>query len=137
MCGIAGIVWPGKSPIPFVQTALEMQRHRGPDGEGQLVVGDTALVHSRLSILDLKGGQQPMESARFAVVFNGEIYNYLELKMECLWHLLNNKELNASEIFLRSTIFIETITKYKKTKSICIPIKSLLLTKSKESYLNL
>ena len=100
MCGIAGIVWPGKSPIPFVQTALEMQRHRGPDGEGQLVVCDTALVHSRLSILDLKGGQQPMESARFAVVFNGEIYNYLELKKELESKGLRFKTSSDTEVIL-------------------------------------
>lgn len=82
MCGIAGIVWPGKSAQSFIQTALELQRHRGPDGEGSLVFGDTALVHSRLSILDLQGGQQPMESAAYALVFNGEIYNYSELKRD-------------------------------------------------------
>lgn len=82
MCGIAGIVWPEKSPIPFVQKALELQRHRGPDGEGSVVFGDTALVHSRLSILDLEGGQQPMETAAHALVFNGEIYNYSELKRD-------------------------------------------------------
>jgi asparagine synthase (glutamine-hydrolysing) len=82
MCGIAGIVWPGKSAQPFVQLALELQRHRGPEGEGSFVLGHSALVHSRLSILDLQGGQQPMESAAFALVFNGEIYNYSELKRD-------------------------------------------------------
>ena len=74
MCGIAGIVWPEKSLHPFVQKALELQRHRGPDGEGSVVVGNAALAHSRLSILDLEGGQQPMETAAHALVFNGEIY---------------------------------------------------------------
>ena len=82
MCGIAGIVWPGKSAQPFVQMALELQRHRGPDGEGSFVLGHSALVHSRLSILDLEGGRQPMESEGFALVFNGEIYNYPDLKKE-------------------------------------------------------
>lgn len=58
--------------------------HRGPDGEGFYVNGPLALGHRRLSIIDLKTGEQPMfsEDNRLSIVYNGEIYNYLELKKE-------------------------------------------------------
>jgi asparagine synthase (glutamine-hydrolysing) len=56
--------------------------HRGPDGHGQFLDERAALGHRRLSIIDLEGGAQPIanEDGRFQVVFNGEIYNYLELR---------------------------------------------------------
>src|SRR5215212_6731938 len=66
-------------------------RHRGPDGEGQTILplsggAVAALGHRRLSIIDLAGGSQPMAShdGRFTVVFNGEIYNYIEIRNELL-----------------------------------------------------
>lgn len=61
-------------------------RHRGPDGNGVHVDGACGLAHARLSIIDLAGGAQPMLSAqdgeRLAVTFNGEIFNYIELRQE-------------------------------------------------------
>jgi asparagine synthase (glutamine-hydrolysing) len=58
--------------------------HRGPDGEGQYLNGNVALGHRRLSIIDLEGGTQPMgnEDDSIQVVFNGEIYNFVELRAE-------------------------------------------------------
>ena len=60
--------------------------HRGPDGEGSYFGDGVALGHRRLSILDLEGGHQPMfnETGRLVVVFNGEIYNCMELRRELL-----------------------------------------------------
>lgn len=60
--------------------------HRGPDGRGALVDGPIGLGHARLSIIDLEGGAQPMgnEDGRIQVVFNGEIFNYLELRQKLL-----------------------------------------------------
>lgn len=57
-------------------------RHRGPDAMGAVQAGRAALAHTRLSVIDLEGGVQPMESAdgRFVVTFNGEIFNYRELR---------------------------------------------------------
>lgn len=83
MCGIAGIV--GKNPEnKFVLARmLEKQKHRGPDSHGVWSVEEVSLGHNRLSILDLsEAANQPMISncGRFVIVFNGEIYNYLELK---------------------------------------------------------
>ena len=60
--------------------------HRGPDGTGTLVDGAIGLAHARLSIIDLAGGQQPIhnEDRTVQVVFNGEIFNYLELRQELI-----------------------------------------------------
>ena len=59
-------------------------RHRGPDDEGQYFAGSLGLHHLRLSIIDLAGGHQPMHdtSGRLTIVFNGEIYNFIELRAE-------------------------------------------------------
>lgn len=84
MCGIAGIHHP--SPRPVDTAALErMTRslsHRGPDGEGFHFEAGVGLGHRRLSIIDLAGGAQPLcnEDGSVWVTFNGEIFNYLELR---------------------------------------------------------
>lgn len=84
MCGIAGWWSPDGGPID--QTSLvRMTRalaHRGPDAEGYLIKPGIGLGHRRLSIIDPAGGAQPManEDASVHVVFNGEIFNYLELR---------------------------------------------------------
>jgi len=59
-------------------------RHRGPDGEGRLVDGHVGLGHRRLSIIDVDGGAQPIgnEDGSLQIVFNGEIYNFVELRKE-------------------------------------------------------
>lgn len=89
MCGIAGFVWPNHAALPPEATRLGWLAamtgtlaHRGPDGEGLVLEGPAALGHRRLSIIDLAAGSQPMEDAdgRAVVTFNGEIYNYRELK---------------------------------------------------------
>ncbi len=56
--------------------------HRGPDGAGHSVVGRVALVHTRLAIIDLEGGDQPLFAGSAALVANGEVYNYRELRHE-------------------------------------------------------
>lgn len=86
MCGIAGIVHRGAladAPARASRMADSI-RHRGPDDEGYWSDSDIALGFVRLSIIDLKGGYQPManEDERVWVVFNGEIYNHIELRRE-------------------------------------------------------
>lgn len=87
MCGIAGlVVAPGEAPpSPQLGSAMNaMIRHRGPDDEG-IYCDDRALLGMRrLSIIDVAGGHQPMHNAdgSVQVVFNGEIYNYRELRAE-------------------------------------------------------
>lgn len=86
MCGIAGILHRQGPPIQIREIKLmtDSIAHRGPDGEGQWVdqTGMVGLGHRRLSILDLsEQGSQPMHyRSRYSIVFNGEIYNYLELR---------------------------------------------------------
>ena len=87
MCGIAGICQVDASPLTpeagqWVKAMTDRMSHRGPDGEGQWSNGSVCLGHRRLSIIDLSGGGQPMHSAdgQMTVTFNGEIYNYAELK---------------------------------------------------------
>jgi asparagine synthase (glutamine-hydrolysing) len=88
VCGIAGVFnfrSLTHADAAAVQRMGDVVAHRGPDASGVYVDGPTGLAHRRLAILDLSDqGRQPMYSAdgRFAMVFNGEIYNYLELRDE-------------------------------------------------------
>jgi asparagine synthase (glutamine-hydrolysing) len=87
MCGIAGILnlKPGRSPERAALAAMIARlRHRGPDGNGMRVDGPVGLAHARLGIIDLETGQQPIhnEDGTVWVVFNGEIFNYVELRAE-------------------------------------------------------
>jgi asparagine synthase (glutamine-hydrolysing) len=83
MCGIAGLMHASSAPVPDAATLGALSRalgHRGPDGAGHTVVGRIALVHTRLAIIDVAGGDQPLFSGPAALVANGEIYNYRELR---------------------------------------------------------
>jgi asparagine synthase (glutamine-hydrolysing) len=87
MCGIAGIIESDHQPVGTSELSYLAGKltHRGPDDEGIWQKGSVGLAHRRLSIIDLSPlGKQPMISAsgRFVIVFNGEIYNYKELKTE-------------------------------------------------------
>jgi asparagine synthase (glutamine-hydrolysing) len=87
MCGIAGILAleGGLPPRDDELRAMARQlRHRGPDGEGFWRDAGIGLAHTRLSIIDLQGGAQPIgnEDESVQVVFNGEIFNYVELRKE-------------------------------------------------------
>ncbi|MDC1325663.1 asparagine synthase (glutamine-hydrolyzing) [Ulvibacter sp.] len=82
MCGIAGIIGPNATP-EIVSRMLYAQRHRGPDAIGEYCDTDIALGHNRLSIIDLsENANQPFYSQdeNYILVYNGEIYNYLELR---------------------------------------------------------
>ena len=84
MCGIAGIVTKRENKKEIIEAMSKRIEHRGPDGEGYFFDGDVALAHRRLSIIDLSTGNQPMfnEDDTVVTVFNGEIYNYVELRDE-------------------------------------------------------
>ncbi|MGE5329820.1 MAG: asparagine synthase (glutamine-hydrolyzing) [Deltaproteobacteria bacterium] len=87
MCGIAGIINFNYEPvsIKILEKMTRAIAHRGPDGEGFFVDGHIGLGHRRLAIIDLsKMGIQPMFTTdkRYAIVYNGEIYNFRELKKE-------------------------------------------------------
>jgi len=87
MCGITGILHRDGSPASAVvlKRMTDAIRHRGPDGEGQFVDGPAALGHRRLSIIDLSAaGHQPMMTpcGRHVISYNGEVYNFRELRTE-------------------------------------------------------
>jgi asparagine synthase (glutamine-hydrolysing) len=77
MCGIAGVI--GRADVAEAERLIAPLSHRGPDGTRVEAVGEAALAHARLSIIDLEHGWQPLHAAGSTVVGNGEIYNYLEL----------------------------------------------------------
>ena len=84
MCGIAGMVGPG-ADAAVVARMIAAQQHRGPDGEGLWSASGVVLGHRRLKIIDLSdAGRQPMSTrdGRFTIVYNGEVYNFQELRRE-------------------------------------------------------
>ncbi len=87
MCGIAGLIYAERPrPVDPAQVArmCDVLAHRGPDGSGVWAEDGVGLGHRRLSIIDLAGSPQPMHAAdgRAVIVFNGEIYNFRELRRE-------------------------------------------------------
>src|SRR5215216_5629415 len=98
MCGIAGFVESATTTSPYgpaesralIHRMCEVIRHRGPDDEGVFVDDGVALGMRRLSIIDLSTGHQPIhnEDRTVWIVFNGEIYNFAELRieLECFGH---------------------------------------------------
>lgn len=84
MCGIAAAFGKAAEGRAQVKNMLKMIRHRGPDESGVFSLGSSVLGHARLSIIDLKTGRQPItnESGDLAISFNGEVYNFMNLKRE-------------------------------------------------------
>ena len=82
MCGIVGFVGKNKESKKIIESMTNKLIHRGPDDFGYYVDEFCALGHRRLSIIDLNTGKQPISDGKYTIVFNGEIYNYLELKEE-------------------------------------------------------
>ena len=85
MCGIGAILDPaGTSGQHAAERMVEALRHRGPDGEALRRIGPVALAHTRLAIIDVAGGDQPLDSedGRVTAIVNGEIYNHLALRAE-------------------------------------------------------
>lgn len=100
MCGIAGILGEDPDKTILMQQMLDKQSHRGPDAQGMWSDEHISLGHNRLSIVDLsEAANQPMQSScgRFVLVFNGEIYNYLELKQALDYPFQTNSD---SEVLL-------------------------------------
>jgi asparagine synthase (glutamine-hydrolysing) len=85
MCGISGIVYLDKSrivPEALLTSMRDIMVHRGPDDCGTFIDGNVGLAHRRLSIIDVAGGRQPMtnEDGTIWIVFNGEIYNFKDIR---------------------------------------------------------
>lgn len=108
MCGVAGIV--ALSPAAAPPDRAELSRmteaiaHRGPDDSGVYVDGRGGLAHTRLSIIDASGGAQPMvdAAARVAVSYNGEVFDYVELRAELVQKGHVFKTGSDTEVVLRA-----------------------------------
>jgi asparagine synthase (glutamine-hydrolysing) len=111
MCGIAGFTHFGRKPAPaLLRRATQTLHHRGPDQQGIFESGDGSLGAVRLKIIDLAGGDQPMrtEDGEYVIVFNGEIYNYRELRKE-LEQLGHHFQSNCdTEVALRAFVQWDT-----------------------------
>ncbi len=107
MCGITGIINFNKKPVErkMLQKMTRVLSHRGPDDEGIFVEKNVGLGHRRLSIIDLtKAGHQPMfyDGKNLAIVYNGEIYNYLEIRQELQKKGYKFKSQTDTEVILAS-----------------------------------
>ena len=109
MCGITGLIYTNNAPVsPIVlKNMTDSIAHRGPDGEGQWIEGNVGIGHRRLSILDLSpAGHQPMIDAnnRYLLSYNGEIYNYRELrsKLEARGYLFRSQ--TDTEVVLNALV---------------------------------
>jgi asparagine synthase (glutamine-hydrolysing) len=82
MCGIVAVINKNEAPVErrILADMAEKITHRGPDEEGEFLAGPVGFYHKRLSVIDLVSGRQPMTSGPATIVFNGEIYNYIELR---------------------------------------------------------
>ena len=84
MCGICGVVHLDGKPVThnLLQEMNDLLRHRGPDGEGYFIDDNIGLAMRRLKIIDIAGSDQPLanEDESIQVIFNGEIYNYRDLR---------------------------------------------------------
>ena len=83
MCGICGIIEQKRPPdCELIETMMGAMKHRGPDSSGYYIDRHAAIGHTRLAIIDLYTGQQPLsnEDESLWISFNGEIYNYIELR---------------------------------------------------------
>ena len=107
MCGIAGIFNLNGEPAPpvILKKMTDAIAHRGPDGEGHYINGTVGLGHRRLAIIDLSpAGHQPMltRNGRYAITYNGEIYNFQELRitLESLGHQFHSR--TDSEVVLQA-----------------------------------
>ena len=111
MCGIAGILRLNSnksSQKKSIKKMISTLNHRGPDGWGLYLSQDIALGHTRLSIIDLSGGNQPMISDRYVLVYNGEIYNYIELRKDLISKGIHFNTNSDTEVILKAFEFYGT-----------------------------
>ena len=106
MCGIVGLATSDGSlpPSETLDAMLMAIAHRGPDGEGRFVQDGVALAQKRLAIIDLATGDQPLFGPRgTALVCNGEIYNYVELKREfARLRIRDERRLRGPALYVRT-----------------------------------
>ena len=106
MCGIVGSFGPGMAPAqaePLLRSMADAVAHRGPDEMGVHADGEIGLGHRRLSIVGLADGQQPMlsQDGNLVISFNGEIFNYVELRDDLIARGHRFRSGSDTEVLLR------------------------------------
>ncbi|ASC70824.1 Asparagine synthetase [glutamine-hydrolyzing] 1 [Halomicronema hongdechloris C2206] len=110
MCGLVAVLSSGQSledRLPLIDRMLASLFHRGPDGRGvKHIPGQALLGHQRLAIIDAEHGAQPMSSSngRYSLIFNGEIYNYLELRQSLIQQGERFETFSDTEVLLKLLI---------------------------------
>jgi asparagine synthase (glutamine-hydrolysing) len=103
MCGFVGIIARDGTPpkVALLERMADTLRHRGPDDEGCFIDERVGLAHRRLSIIDLEAGHQPMTFDGITVAFNGEIYNFIELRADLAARGHRFRTASDTEVILR------------------------------------
>lgn len=108
MCGITGILGEGNIPLNWalIDCMMNAIGHRGPDGRGEKKFDKAILGHVRLAIIDVEGGVQPMSTPddRFHIIFNGELYNYRELRNELKTEGVTFSTSSDTEVVLKALV---------------------------------
>lgn len=105
MCGIAGIINKNNREVNLsdLKQMTDLAEHRGPDGEGHFIEDTVGFGHRRLAIIDLTdAGHQPMESGGLVITFNGEIYNYIEIREELKQQGIDFTSKTDTEVILKA-----------------------------------
>jgi len=108
MCGIVGILGFEPNQEIRAEAIIEMTstlQHRGPDGFGYYISPEVALGQTRLSIIDLATGDQPFTTEKSIIVYNGEVYNYIEIRRELEEHGIRFKSTSDTEVIVRAYEF--------------------------------
>lgn len=111
MCGIAGEICPkGGVTGDYAHAAQEAMRRRGPDQNGLYLSDSAVLIHTRLCVVDIENGRQPMsclsDGSRYIIVYNGELYNTAEVRSELLEHGCEFTGHSDTEVVLKAfTVF--------------------------------
>lgn len=106
MCGIVGFISQRNDKEHIIQKQLETLYHRGPDAQSKYIDNNIAFGHTRLAIIDIDNAVQPMTSTdnRYIIIFNGEIYNYLELRQHLVSKGIKFKTHSDTEVLLNMYI---------------------------------
>lgn len=106
MCGIVGFISQRNDKEHIIQKQLETLYHRGPDAQSKYIDNNIAFGHTRLAIIDIDNAVQPMTSNdnRYIIIFNGEIYNYLELRQHLVSKGIKFKTHSDTEVLLNMYI---------------------------------
>ena len=113
MCGILGYSTQKKSNNFSNENFIKTLKHRGPDGEGIYECNEITLLHTRLSIVDIDFGRQPIEYKNLVIVFNGEIYNHNELRKTLVANGYEFETSSDTEVLIKSYHFYgKGLTKY-------------------------